>query len=252
MSDTSTPQNAAEKPRSKTAKSAKSAGKVAQKKKKKIKKAPLGDRIQAGLTLFVAQTKEVFRGIRSADRPTRKMSYLFLASLGGLVVVSILTVHRGWLSQANNSQDRVAQVEVLEKPKKTTHGKAEGKGRKDAHGGVGNSGDNDKPLLTMLPLGDFTVELKPLQGRRVKTLQANLADVGIVLECDSNTTYVYLEQRVPQIRNQLTDVFLMIERDELLTREGKQRLKGRLLDQLNTWLPKGKIRNIFFSKLLAT
>ena len=58
------------------------------------------------------------------------------------------------------------------------------------------------------------------------------------------------QDNLDQVRNQITNVLLPLERDQLLSREGKKKLKKALIERLNVWLPKGKVDDVFFSKLL--
>lgn len=79
----------------------------------------------------------------------------------------------------------------------------------------------------------------------------NIAELELVVECDSPDTHTYIEENLVQARNQLTDIFLSMERDDLLSREGKRKLKKRLIERLNGWMPRGKIQNVFFAKLVV-
>src|SRR5437899_356179 len=60
--------------------------------KKKGKKTPISVRLKSFFAEISAQTGEIFRGLRSPDHPTRKMSLFFFLSLAGVVFVGVGTV----------------------------------------------------------------------------------------------------------------------------------------------------------------
>ena len=205
-----------------------------------------------------SQCLELVHGLQSADRPTRRMSVIFFVSLIATLTVSIMTLSRvarppqeedNETLVANSDQDVDAEAEV-----------EAGKGDVPAGHGTENAGghgeekgaEKSKKQLKMMDLGSFSVELKPIEGQGVRARPFNMADISIVLECDDANTYAYIEKRLVQARNQVTNVFFTLDRSELLTREGKNRIKERILDQINSWLPQGKVQNVFFSKLIVS
>ena len=183
---------------------------------------------------------EIFKGIVSPDGPTRRMSLFFFVSLTALVGVGVLTVRRA-VRQSNEREAMalVAEQEALERTKEATFlGKTQVAGAEAAR-------------ASMISVGQFTIELKAVPGHPKSKGFMNMAELELVVECDSADTHTYIEENLVQARSQLTDIFLSMDRDELLTREGKRKLKKRLIERLNGWMPRGKIQNVFFAKLVV-
>lgn len=106
--------------------------------------------------------------------------------------------------------------------------------------------------VTTLPLGSFTLELTRMSGQRPAPGVRNLAEIDIVVECDSRATCREIEDRMTEVRNQLTNVFTALDREEIMSVAGKQRIKRSLMERVNAWLPDGKVNNVFFSKLIVS
>ncbi len=216
------------------------AAKTAAKKGKKAKSQSTGPKEPSKLGKAWSQLHavivEVGRNVRSPDRATRWMSILFFVSLFGMLIVLgstftlLSSVHRG--------------------AKKSSTGAQQDQGAEHLSQFIEKQAEEAKEKVDTLEIGNFTVELKRLPNQRDVPGVMNMAEVDIVVECDNKNTRYYLEDNLVQAKNQITGVFTAIDRDELLTRQGKRQLKKRLLDRLNTWLPKGKVENLFFSKLI--
>jgi flagellar basal body-associated protein FliL len=50
----------------------------------------------------------------------------------------------------------------------------------------------------------------------------------------------------------MTNVFVALDREDLLSREGKRKLKNIIIKKLNGWLPHGKVEDLHYSKLLVS
>lgn len=101
-------------------------------------------------------------------------------------------------------------------------------------------------------LGSFTVELKAIPGSLSAPGVMNLAQVEIVVQCDTKETCAYIDRNQAPAKNQVIGVFISLDRDELLSREGKKRLRRKLIERLNSWLQNGRIEDVFFSKLIVS
>ena len=238
------------------------AGEEAPAKKRKSPNAQLL-RLKTKIVENFTHLEELFEALVSPDRPTRKMALFFFLSLATVVWSSYRTfVHfRGEAPKAAqvahsadthadaahsgaHPQDHSAEAHAT--PAASPAGAAE-------EGDEYADGEMDKKQAiapVMLTVGSFTLELKPRQTSFKKGVGSDLADVTLVFECDSQNTKDYLEQRLPQLKGQLTNLFIALDRDELITREGKLRLKAKIIDRVNVWLPqKLKITNVYFSRL---
>jgi flagellar basal body-associated protein FliL len=210
------------------------------KKKKKGKKGPsLGTRLKLGVKSAGTQFVDMVRSVASSDRPTRRMSVFFFLSLIGVVVLSVMLVRHN----SRVKREREAHELALR----------EAQAERDAEASIlGTHEAADKGHgASMLNLGLFTIALKPVAERSKKGSFVDMAEAELFAECDSQATHDFLEENLAQARSQLSGVFLGVDREELLTREGKRKLKKRVLELLNGWLPRGKVKNIYFSKLIV-
>lgn len=109
----------------------------------------------------------------------------------------------------------------------------------------------EKSLLqSRLELGRFLIELLPDPNLPANTpVTLNLAEVHITIECDSRETCKSLETQMTQIKDQLTNVLLPMDRNVLLTAQGKLDLRENIKQRLNRWLKSGKIENVYFTTL---
>jgi len=193
--------------------------------------------VKLGHDLFL----EVFRGLRSPDGPTQRMSIFFFLTLFVLVGLGFLTVQRS----IRQRHEREASVAAAKEEAADKSAEAALLGNPEAFKETARS-------TSMLDLGAFTIELKAVPGHPPKKGGfMNMAEVQLVIECDSQETHTYIEENLVQARSQVTDIFLSMDREELLSREGKRKLKKRLMERLNGWIPRGKVQNVFFSKLVV-
>jgi flagellar basal body-associated protein FliL len=167
------------------------------------------------------------------------MSALFFLSLVGVASVGVITVRRN----ARVERERLAHEQALREEEARRAEEAALLGGHEVADGAQAS--------SMLNLGLFTIALKPVAERPTTGSFVNMAEVEIFAECDGKETQEYLEENLAQARNQLNGVFLSVDREELLTRDGKRKFKKRILELLNGWLPHGKIRAVYFSKLVV-
>jgi hypothetical protein len=180
---------------------------------------------------------ELARGLRSSDLPTRRMSRLFFTSLLAALTVGTLAVTHA--RQERRERERLA-AEAAERTRRIAEL-------------LDRRGDEARRRMTSFELGTFTLELKPSAdgpppGRRL----SNVAEVELVAECDTAEACRRLEHASARVRDEVTDVFTAVEREELLSLAGKAQLKRMLVERLNAWLPEGKVRNVYISKLVVS
>jgi flagellar basal body-associated protein FliL len=197
-------------------------GKKAGKKKKK-NGAGLGQQIQ-----------EVLGGLSSPDRPTRNAALLFVVSLMGVVGVFIAGGVHFWQVRKDLQAKFADTGEQGENPNNFLKKQAEGAKRK----------------FSIQDLGTFTIELKPIPGARPAPGVMNLAEIELQAECDEKETCDTLEEELARARNEVASVFTAMARDDLISKEGKRQLKKKIQDRLNGWLPKGRVEEIYISKLV--
>jgi flagellar basal body-associated protein FliL len=194
--------------------------------KKKLPKwlGPMSDVIQG-----------INEGLVSQDRPTRRMSvFFYLNVLGAIAVVTIGII--GYIERSRAAKTSAAALKTAQEMEAFLKHQQEMAKRKSAQ----------------FKLGNFSIALKlPPKQRPVKGVR-NLADVELTLECADQETKDYIESHVEQTKAQVVNVFTTMYREELMSKEGKDRLRQLIMDRLNIWLPEGKVTNVFFTKMLIS
>lgn len=210
------------------------------KKKKKSKKA--GDvlwtvRLENFWNFAWVQFKEIVSGILSPDPGTRRMAVLFIFSCLGLCTVIVLSWQRYYF---------LTRLPTITGSPTMTDG------AKNLGDFIERQADEAKRKFTLIGVGEFTVELKRRTKDREVAGVMHMAEIEIVAECDSKETCAYVGDYIHQVRNQVTNVFTAVDRDELMSTDGKKKIKKAIMQKMNLWLPKGKIENIYFSKLVLS
>lgn len=224
---------------------AKKAGASSAKKKKKSKISS-GDgvlwttRLEIFLKSGWSQFREILRGLFSPEWQVRRMSWLFVLSLIGVAAVLTLTVQRKKALDALNP----------EQPEVAAH--SEGSLQENFGHMVGKSADFAKRKFSTMELGSFNVELKRDPALKLPRGVINMAEIELVAECDSKVTCEYIETHMTRARDQVSTLLTALERDELMSKSGKRKLKKTLLDRLNHWLPSGKLENLYVTKLVIS
>lgn len=185
----------------------------------------------------IRNTLEGFGGLigalSSADAPTRRGATFFFVSLFGAIAILSLTIHtfvyKGRLAQQMLEQSNAAANSLADF--------------------LGRQSDLAKRRNIQVELGRFTMELRRLPGQRFPSGVMNMAEMELVAECDTRRTCEYIHSNDTQMRNQLINGLTPMDRDDLFTRDGKARLKRKLMDRLNLWLPYGRVEEIYFTNL---
>jgi flagellar basal body-associated protein FliL len=178
--------------------------------------------------------REVFQGLKSPDVPTRNAAILFVFSLIGIGFVLILAGSYFW-------QSRKLMHDEL-----TNTGDA----GKNLGEFIRKQSEEAKMKYTFQSLGTFNIELKPIDPEVKAKGVMNMAEVEIQAQCDKKDTCDFLEGQSAKVKDEVTQVFTAMERDELLSKEGKKKMKKKIIDRLNLFLTEGKVEDLFFSKLI--
>jgi flagellar basal body-associated protein FliL len=173
---------------------------------------------------------DIPRGLVSPDQQTRRMTVWFFVCLVGMGMICFLATlriyHRLTAVKVGAGAQEDGQPETAEKPV--------------------------KPEDLSIPLGSFTVGLKPMVGKKATKQAANMASIDIVFQCDEPKTREYIEKNMIRVRDQINRVFSVMDREELMSVEGKRDLSAKIIRAVNQWLPKGKIKKIFFSRFIVS
>jgi len=210
---------------------------VRRKKPPEAPKTPLSIRVAAYSKSAIGQVKEVFGGISSPDGPTRRMAWIFILSIAGIIAVLVagfaLSVHRKIevSRRAAALQAEAKKVDVLADllDKKKT------------------DGHEIKPSVD---LGFFVAELKLPTGMADSPGSVRLAEVSLSAVCDSEATRKHIDTNIIQARSAILGAFTGLSRDDLSSREGKRKLKKKIIAKLNNWLESGEVEDLFYSGLL--
>jgi flagellar basal body-associated protein FliL len=178
--------------------------------------------------------QEVIEGAKSPDLKTRMAAFGFILSIMGVAAVVIVGGTYFWQQRSHLQGGMTSTGE-------------QGKNLDDF---IKKQSDEAKMKFTTHSLGLFNIELKPVEGSRPGPGVMNIAEVEVQVQCDVKETCDILDDQQVKARNEVTIVFTATERDELLSREGKRRLKKKILDRLNAWIPKGKVEDLYFTKLI--
>ncbi len=115
-----------------------------------------------------------------------------------------------------------------------------------AHGEEHGEGHGEAPKKNtgskILTLDQFTVNLSTTVGTPPR-----FARVVIAIEVPSEDTSQELNQKMPQVRNAVIDLFNSKRPTDLQTGEGRNFLKEEIRNALNSFLVTGKIKGVFFS-----
>jgi len=177
---------------------------------------------------------EISSGLWSRDATVRRMSLFFLFSLTGIIVISVFT----WSKFQDYRRSRVSLSDGAV-------------GVEHLGEFLNKQAEEAKRRHSTLNLGEFLIELKRDSGDKKVPGVVGMAQVEIVIECDNKETCSYIGGHHVQARNQLTNVFTAIDREELLSHEGKKRIKKTIVEKLNVWLQTGKIVNIYFANVMV-
>ncbi len=95
----------------------------------------------------------------------------------------------------------------------------------------------------VIPLETFIVNLAGSKGRKV-------LKVNMELEVKGTEIIQEIDNRKAQIRDFIIIILSSKSYDEVSTKEGKDALRNEIKDNVNSFLSKGKIMNVYFTELI--
>ncbi|MCX7978576.1 MAG: flagellar basal body-associated FliL family protein [Bdellovibrionaceae bacterium] len=102
---------------------------------------------------------------------------------------------------------------------------------------------DDKFVGKLAPLETFIVNLAGSKGRKV-------AKVNIDLEVDGDGVADEISKRKAQIRDIIIIILSSKTYEQVSTAEGKNELKTEIVQTINNFLSKGKIKNVYFTEFI--
>lgn len=105
--------------------------------------------------------------------------------------------------------------------------------------------EQNKPeeIGKVIPLETFVVNLAGSKGRKV-------LKVNMELEVKGTDIVQEIENRKAQIRDFIIIILSSKSYDEVSAKEGIEALKNEIKDNINSFLSKGKIVNVYFTELI--
>lgn len=175
------------------------------------------------------------------------VNLLITLGIGGVVFVQFQKdKHKETVSdiQPNADEHAAGGDGHGEEPKKDEHGAppadAHGEAPKDdGHGGKVAAKPSGPKIVT---LEQFTVNLSTTVGTPPR-----FARVVIAVEMPSEDTAKELDQKMPQVRNAVIDLFNSKRPSDLQNGEGRNFLREEIRNALNSFLITGKVKGVFFS-----
>ena len=193
-----------------------------------------------------AVISEIYASLFSKDGATRLMAVIFF--LSGMALMALVLGSLYFYFLGNPNKFKLAAVSAAEHHDdlflERTGGEVDGDYDPDA-AALGFH------LLPSAEIGRFYFELKREQERKLRVDVLSVAEVTVVVECDLHEACRYLENNLTQIRDHLVGYFIGITEPELLSDEGKKRLKQSIMDELNLWVPQGRVKDVFFVKIMV-
>ena len=179
---------------------------------------------------------EVLKSLRHFDSGTRVAALLFITSLISGAAFGVLVIYRFssdsgvfWKKAKESPEGSSSIKQLVEKQNSKSHHEA-----------------------TTLNLGVFTFDIDNKEEVRLVRAPTSfhLAEMEIVVQCEQAESCNYLQDHSAQARDRVTIILTHMQRQELLSKEGKVRLRRLLIDSLNQLIPSGRVTELYFSKLL--
>lgn len=130
-----------------------------------------------------------------------------------------------------------------------------GGGEHGEGGGGGEHGGGDKSSEKkgssnygkMIQLEQFTVNLST-----PGTVNPKFVRVNISVEVPTSETENEVQQKMPQVRNTIIDLFNSKRPTDLVTAEGRDYLKEEIRNALNSFMVSGRVKSVFFTNFAVS
>lgn len=173
---------------------------------------------------------DIFWMFRRGNSSERKMASLFLGSLLGIAVLlswSAVSYYQSWKkSELEDMRGKELDAFFTRQARET-----------DIKDRTAN-------------LGEFVFDLRKDESLVGNSHASNTAQVQIFVECDTKETCSRIIARSTHLRDKISLALTMIDRDDLMSHEGKGRIQDQLKDEINTWLGNGKVTQLYFDELI--
>ena len=192
------------------------------------------------------------KGLFSKDAPTRRSSALFYLALAGILLTLWFALG---LFSSNESDplgdDDVVVSEQVDEADEATQGE-------NLNKFFAKTQQEAQSFYTTLEIGKFTLQLKSEPKLKAKAAAGvlHLGEVEITVECETKAVCQLIEDNILKARDSISESLVVVDQQELMTKEGKTRLKDMIVQALNRWLrtmtesDKKGVRTVYFTKLV--
>jgi flagellar basal body-associated protein FliL len=182
---------------------------------------------------------ETIHSLGSPDRPTRHMSRWFLFFLFCAFLVILKAAHVGYQSHLVGKVEKQRLMEIANEKK--------------AQEELEKKKLSPPPYISM---GTFSLELREKPGMLKPKNSLNSAEMEMVITCDEAELCEWIQENLPLARAELGPLFVPMERDRLLTTQGKRAFREEIRDQLNRFIEKkgkkGMILEVLFPRFIMS
>jgi flagellar FliL protein len=162
-----------------------------------------------------------------------------------IIVVLVLVLIIGGVIAALMMGNHDAESEAGNGAKKeASSGGTEKAAKGDSAGGEAHASEGGTEVGLMFPLEPFTVNLLSESGRRYLKVEMNLEMEGEELSPE-------LEEKKPIFRDIIIRQLSSKSLEEISTLKGKEALKEGIVNELNTRLKDGKVKNVYFTDFVV-
>ncbi len=154
--------------------------------------------------------------------------------------LALLGVGAGLYMYSQETRKALSQQnEIADAPGDGEHGAAHGGGHGEGDKKANAASDEAK----MVPLESFIINLNGSEGYK-------FMKITMSLEVDSTATQEEILKRQAQVRDTIVVLLTSKSYSEVAGENGQQKLKDELIDTVNSFLVKGKIKKILFTDFL--
>ncbi|MBI3535566.1 MAG: flagellar basal body-associated FliL family protein [Deltaproteobacteria bacterium] len=193
-----------------------------------------------------AQPTTSAAGLASASSNKLQMILIIANTVATLGMAFILVI-----SHIKNKNTQSVTDIAVESHSEGEAGKASeggGHGEGAAHGeGEKSSDKKGIEFGKMVTLEQFTINLAT-----VGTVNPKFARVNISVEVPGEDIENELNQKMPQVRNAVIDLFNSKKPADLATSEGRDYLKEEIKKALNDFLVTGKVKGVYFTNFAVS
>jgi flagellar FliL protein len=154
----------------------------------------------------------------------------------------------GVLFVSFQKEKKAAVEDIVANPPESAEGEKKKEGEAGAHGEAkGGPAKKAVEFGRMVTLEQFTVNLSTPGSVNPKFVRVNIS-----LEVPNDDAESEVNQKMPQVRNAIIDLFNSKRPSDLATAEGRDYLKEEIRNALNGFMVTGKVKGVFFTNFAVS